>query len=157
MKITMHAETDPRIETIINSSIDSIKEVIPFAQDVRFTGYLKGPFSITDIGILIGVTGDVRGRIMLTGERAVIASVSEKMYGMQLEGEMLESFTSEITNMIAGSICSKASSNDLSMDISPPTLMVGEAVVKGVEFSYCIEAEFEKGQKMVVDLSLLSE
>ena len=47
------------------------------------------------------------------------------MFGMSIEGEMIESFTGELGNMVAGNLCTMLEKDGLILDISPPTVMTG--------------------------------
>ena len=51
--------------------------------------------------MLIGITGDVKGLLVLEGNEIVFGGIGEAMFGMPLEGEMLGSFSGELGNMIA--------------------------------------------------------
>ena len=52
------------------------------------------------------------------------------MFGMSIEGEMIESFTGELGNMVAGNLCTILEKNGLILDISPPTVMTGHEILR---------------------------
>jgi len=58
------------------------------------------------------------------------------MYGMQLDGAMLESFTGEFGNMIAGNLCTYVAEQNLELDITPPTVMVGHTKLFGFKHAF---------------------
>ena len=60
------------------------------------------------------------------------------MFGMRVEGEMLQSFAGELGNMIAGTLSTTISKYEMDMDITPPTVLVGETKIFGFEKSFCI-------------------
>jgi chemotaxis protein CheX len=62
------------------------------------------------------------------------------MFGMPLEGEMLHSFVGEISNMIAGHTCTFISKKGHTIDITPPTVMVGQLQLYG--FGHGISVPF---------------
>lgn len=82
-----------KITTILNGTIESIRSVIPLAMTIEKPSLFTQPFTQTSISVLIGMTGDLRGRLMIEGHETIFGSIGETMFGMPLEGEMLESFT----------------------------------------------------------------
>lgn len=119
------------VTDILNGTIESVKSVIPFEVTVDKPSLFTQPFTQHSIGVLIGMTGDVRGRVIIDGEEQVFGKIGEGMFGMFLEGEMLESFAGELGNMIAGNLSTNISQRGFDMDITPPTVLVGQTKVYG--------------------------
>lgn len=119
------------ITKILNGTIQSVKSILPMSVTVNSPSLFQEKVIKSKMSVLIGMTGDVKGRIVIDALPETFSSISEMMYGMQLEGEMLESFTGELGNMIAGNLATNASQNELIMDITPPTILVGEAKLTG--------------------------
>ncbi|MCL6525122.1 MAG: chemotaxis protein CheX [Thermoflavifilum sp.] len=86
------------------------------------------PILQTEVGVLVGITGDVRGRLFVSATTDAFARIGASMYGIELGNEMVKSFASEFTNMLAGHMVRLA---DLNMDISPPTTLEGETKLYG--------------------------
>src|SRR5699024_11904509 len=55
-------------------------------------------------GVLIGIVGDLKGKLVLAGDIHMFGLIGEKMFGMEVTGDMLSSFSGEFGNMLAGSI-----------------------------------------------------
>lgn len=119
------------ITDILNGTIESVKAVLPFEVKVDKPSLFTQPFTQHSIGVLIGMTGDVRGRVIIDGEENIFGKIGEGMFGMVLEGEMLESFAGELGNMIAGNLSTFISQRGFEMDITPPTVLVGNTKVYG--------------------------
>ena len=119
------------VTDILNGTIQAVKSVVPLEIHVEKPPLFTQPFPQHSIGVLIGMTGDARGRIIIDGDELVFGKIGEAMFGMVLEGEMLESFAGELGNMIAGSISTFASQRGIEMDITPPTVLVGQTKVYG--------------------------
>lgn len=119
------------VTDILNGTIESVKAVLPFDVTVDKPSLFTQPFTQHSIGVLIGMTGDVRGRVIIDGEEEIFGKIGEGMFGMVLEGEMLESFAGELGNMIAGNLSTSISSRGFEMDITPPTVLVGQTKVYG--------------------------
>lgn len=119
------------VTDILNGTIDAVKSVVPLEIQVEKPALFTQPFTQHSIGVLIGMTGDARGRIIIDGDHEVFGKIGEAMFGMVLEGEMLESFAGELGNMIAGNISTFVSQRGFEMDITPPTVLVGQTKVYG--------------------------
>ena len=124
------------VTTILNGTIESTKGVIPFEISVDKPVIFTQPFILQSFGVLIGMTGDVRGRLILDGDEQVFSKIGEGMFGMVVEGEMLESFAGELGNMIAGQLSIHISQQDMEMDITPPTVLVGQTKIYGFEKAF---------------------
>jgi chemotaxis protein CheX len=109
---------------VFNRTIDSVKSVIPI--DFTFDQPSLHTEKLTNVayGVLIVLTGDIRGQLIIQGERSVFQHIGALMFGMELEGEMLQSFTGELGNMIAGSLSSHIAQSGLNMDITPPNVLI---------------------------------
>ena len=119
------------VTDILNGTIQSVKAVLPLEITVDKPSLFTQPFTQHSIGVLIGMTGDARGRIIIDGDELVFSKIGEAMFGMVLEGEMLESFAGELGNMIAGNLSTLISQKGFDMDITPPTVLVGQTKVYG--------------------------
>lgn len=119
------------VTDILNGTIESVKAVLPFDVTVDKPSLFTQPFTQHSIGVLIGMTGDVRGRVIIDGEEEIFGKIGEGMFGMVLEGEMLESFAGELGNMIAGNLSTSIAARGFEMDITPPTVLVGQTKVYG--------------------------
>ncbi|MCL6600196.1 MAG: chemotaxis protein CheX [Alicyclobacillus macrosporangiidus] len=113
----------------MNASIEAVNSVIPNTFEPGSPSILMAPILQTELGVLIGITGDVRGRLIVSTTTDVLARIGESMYGIELDDEMVKSFASEFTNMIAGHMVRLA--EGLNMDISPPTTLEGETKLYG--------------------------
>ncbi|HEO8421269.1 chemotaxis protein CheX [Niallia sp. FSL W8-0635] len=118
---------------ILNGTIEAVKGVIPCELQIARPALTGTPFVLKSLGVLIGITGDLRGRIIIDGDNQVFGKIGEVMFGMFLEGAMLESFSGELGNMIAGNLSTFVSQNGIEIDITPPTVLVGETKLSGFE------------------------
>lgn len=142
------------VHSILNGTIASLKSVVPFSATIHPPALLDQPFDQQEMGVLIGVVGDLRGRIILDSAVQTFRSIGAAMYGMELEGEMLESFTGELGNMLAGNLCTNASADGVTIDITPPTVMVGHTKLSGFRHAFKINVEFEDIGNMHIILAL---
>ncbi|MGV3465866.1 MAG: chemotaxis protein CheX [Heyndrickxia sp.] len=143
------------ITAVLNGTIDSIKSVLPIQVEFQQPTLFHSPFNQHTIGVLIGVTGDIKGRIIIDGEEEVFTKIGEVMFGMPLVGEMLESFAGELGNMIAGNMSTQISNKGLLIDITPPTVIVGHSKIFG--FSKAIRLPIQMGEIGEVNIVLMIE
>jgi chemotaxis protein CheX len=137
--------------------MDAVTSVVPNIVHRARPSLITAPVHQQDIGVLIGITGDVRGRLILESKRETFGSVAAALFGMALEGEMLDSFVGELGNMIAGNMCTYASGQGVNVDITPPTVMVGESNLYGFEKAILIPLEVSSGGNMQILLILEEE
>lgn len=131
------------IQTILNGTIHALKSILPMEINIGAPSLTTEPYIQQEMGVLIGLIGDLKGRVIIDGSPTTFGNVGATMFGMPLEGEMLESFTGEFGNMIAGNLCTHAGQNDLELDITPPTVMVGNTKLYGFQHAFRLLANVD--------------
>ncbi|WP_144511385.1 chemotaxis protein CheX [Bacillus sp. FJAT-22090] len=142
------------IQTILNGTIQSLKSVIPLTMDIKSPSLMVQPFEQKEMGVLIGIIGDVKGRIIIDSTSNCFSSIGATMFGMPLEGEMLESFTGELGNMIAGNLCTSVASNGVEIDITPPTVIVGTTRLFGFQHAFKLPVEISDVGELTIILTI---
>lgn len=133
----MSVITSP-ITALLNAALMSIHELVGI--ETGKSEMVTAPVLQTDYGVLIGIVGDVKGRIFILGESGVFIHAGLTMYGMGLSGDMLESFVGEFGNSVAGHAATKLYNQSVKIDITPPTTMQGHAKLGG--FSKALQVPF---------------
>lgn len=146
--------TSKHIQTILNGTIHSLKSIIPAEIDIKPPSMITEPYEQQDIGVLIGIVGNLKGRIIIDSQSSTFSSIGAKMFGMPLEGEMLESFTGELGNMVAGNLCTFAGQNGVELDITPPTVMVGNTKLYGFQNAFKLQADITEAGRLTILLTL---
>lgn len=131
------------IQILLNGLIQSIQEVIPQTAKIGTPTLYKEPFTQSEAGVLIGITGDLRARIILESSTKIFGDIGLSMYGMEISGEMLESFIGEFGNMSAGKLCTYCANNELDLDITPPTVMIGQTKLFGFQHAFRLPITIE--------------
>lgn len=92
--------------------------------------YLKtSPFTAENMIIVVGITGEIRGQAVISmGIDMAKTIASAMMMGMPVHemDEMAKSALSELGNMIMGNSATLLFNQGINIDITPPTLMMGE-------------------------------
>lgn len=146
-----------KITTILNGTIESIRSVIPLTMAIDKPSLFTQPFTQMSISVLIGMTGDLCGRLMIEGHETMFGNIGETMFGMPLEGEMLKSFTGELGNMIAGNLATIVSQKGITIDITPPTVLVGQTKIYGFDKAFRVPIHFENKGELQLILTIDNE
>ena len=149
--------TSKHIQTILNGTIHSLKTILPMPMTIGTPTMSIEPYIQQEMGVLIGIVGDLKARIIIDGSATIFGNIGSSMFGMPLEGEMLESFTGEFGNMIAGNLCTHVGQHDLELDITPPTVMVGNTKLYGFQQAFRLSASIESVGDITVLLTVDDE
>lgn len=137
-------EKSALIKDVLHRTIESVQTVIPLPAEAGKPALLEVRETALSFGVLIGITGYLRGRLIIHGEQSVFSSIAETMYGMLLDEEMLASFTAELGNMIAGHLATALSAQAVEIDITPPTVLTGDVHMHGTSQALSLPVEIEK-------------
>lgn len=122
--------------------------------------YLKtSPYTGETISIIIGVTGDIKGQVIFSLNISTACSIASKMMmGMPVSemDELAKSAISELTNIILGNTATLFYNNGIKIDITPPSLLMGENVqISTTKMqTICIPLELSDGNTFEIDVSL---
>lgn len=106
--------------------------------DVQFGPMSKDDFSVTGepLFIMLGITGEISGQVCaVMGMNTAKDIASRMMMGMPVVelDAMARSALSELGNMMMGNAATLLFNNNISIDITPPTLLVGSAILSSTE------------------------
>lgn len=132
----------------------SVQTVLPTLVEFGLPESVSPTKQQLDYCAIVGITGGIKGRLIIEMDEPTLNSLALSMYGMEMEGDMLASFFGEIGNMIAGNMASATSRVGLTLDISPPTVMVGESLIFGVTKAVKIPVILQNNGELSVILSL---
>lgn len=122
--------------------------------------YLKAsPFNANHVVIIVGIAGTFKGQVYFSiDEKTACGIASKMMMGMEVPtlDEMAKSAIAELGNMILGNVCTEFSNQGIILDITPPSVMVGQDMqisTKGVE-TFCVPLIIESVGTMEIDVSI---
>ncbi|NTV89937.1 MAG: chemotaxis protein CheX [Clostridiales bacterium] len=125
--------------------------------------YLRNsPYRSENIVIMVGLTGTIRGQAILTMSKKLAMSIaSSMMFGMPVTefDEISKSAISELANMILGNTATILYNRGLGVDITPPTMLMGENVeiTPNKMRTVCIPLLINDDDKIELDVSFESE
>lgn len=137
------AERNKSITTLLNGTNSALKQVVPIQQQISKPKLLN-ELLLVQFGVFIGITGDIKGKIVFVGEQSTFGSIGEVMFGSQINEEMLTSFSGELGNMIAGNLSTNIVSNGVAIDITAPTIIEGKAKISGYDVAIHLTTSFEQ-------------
>jgi chemotaxis protein CheX len=115
---------NPFLVTISNVLVEMIPGVT-----IERGALQKKPTPIETLGCssLIGVAGEVEGRIVLDMEKATAIKIAGAMNDEEFTvfDSMAASTINELTNMVSGGAITLLNESGLTLDISTPTMFVG--------------------------------
>ncbi len=119
----------------INPFVKASKEVFKMTMNLDLQigkPYVKKtPFSLKNVVLVVGITGGIKGQVIISLDEDVAKKIASKMMmGMEVSefNEMAKSAISELGNMIMGNSATLIANNGITIDITPPTLMVGKSI-----------------------------
>ncbi|WP_227521489.1 chemotaxis protein CheX [Bacillus alkalisoli] len=143
-----------RIHDLLFGTIDSVKSVIPLTLSFEEPTIIENTMTSISMGVSIQLTGDLQAQLFIFGESDVFQKLSETMFGMQLEGEMLHSFTGELGNMIAGNLSNYVSQIGLKTDITPPSIIFQEIKTHSSLHTVCAPVKLPDHSKFSLMIEL---
>lgn len=116
-------------------------------------------FKSDTIVILIGVTGEMQGQVMLAFERNVAIAIASKMMFMELSDldEIGMSAICELGNMIMGNASTVFSVKGIGIDITPPSMCEGNFTISGAVSNMCVPIYIEDDKYFELNLSVRQE
>jgi chemotaxis protein CheX len=146
------------INPFINVSIDLIKMVCN-ANVSRGQIFIKNsPFMAGSVVIIIGIAGEFKGQVFFSmNEESACKIASSMMFGMEVNSldEMAKSAIAELGNMIMGNVSTEFYNTGIKIDITPPTILVGNDMAvstKGVK-TICVPLILENIGEIEIDVA----
>lgn len=146
----------------INPFIKATTEVLKQIANLHFdTGkpYIKAsPYTAKNLIIVVGITGEIRGQAVISLDTELAKKIaSAMMMGMPVNelDELSKSALSELANMIMGNSATLLFNTGINIDITPPTLMMGEnlSISSGSMRTVCVPLSHEMGE-ISLDISV---
>ncbi|RCW66997.1 chemotaxis protein CheX [Saliterribacillus persicus] len=152
METTEKINPNHVIKELYNGSVMSIKNVVPITQEFDAPKMMTGPVQVK-YGVLIGYSGSFKGDLLIQATPEVFGGIGEALYGMQLSDEMLDSFSGELGNMLAGGLSTHLATEGIETDITHPTIINGDAKLTG--FKRILKVTIHLQTVGDIDMSLL--
>jgi chemotaxis protein CheX len=147
----------------INPFIEASQQVFQMMTGIKPSlgkVHLKtSPYRGDSIAVIVGLTGKMRGQVIITlGNDTAKFVASTMMGGMPVEemDEIANSAISELGNMIMGNTATILATKGIGIEITPPSLLSGEKIKissAGMK-TICVPLELGEDNKVHIDISL---
>jgi chemotaxis protein CheX len=124
------------------------KEAAGLDLEYKGTTIKKTALAAKNVAVMIGVTGDLRGTIIMNLDQEFAKKVASNMMGgMEIVefDELPKSAISELGNMIMGRVSTSFYNKGMKIDITPPSLMTGDNIMLSVSSMPILSIRFTKG------------
>ncbi len=104
-----------------------LEEVTGLSPEPGELSLVKMAQPVMGVVVMVGLAGDVEGRVLFDMSEDVALDIASRMNGEQMTelDEMALSTVSELGNMVMGSVLSRLEAIGFNFDITPPTVMTG--------------------------------
>ncbi len=122
--------------------------------------YLKAsPYATAEVVVVIGITGDIKGQVIFSISKNVACNIASKMMGgMEVKelDELSKSAIQELSNMIAGTATTVFYNRGITLDITPPSLLIGNEIKISSNNmqTISIPLEFPNGDAFEIDVAI---
>lgn len=116
-------------------------------------------FQNDSVIIMIGVTGEIRGQVLLALTLKSACKIASKMVMMEVTDldELSSSAISELGNMVMGNAATILSTKGVGIDITPPTMCRGNiSITSAYTKNVCIPLIYEGETLMELDIAVKS-
>lgn len=148
----------------INLYISAAQKVISEIAQIQTTigkPYLR---TISDLEgqhvmVLIGITGVLKGQVILLFKAGIACEIASRMMmGMPVPelNELAKSAISELCNMILGNAATLFSNKAIPMDITPPSVLVGDNLSISVSDTkiICVPLTFDTDKSIELNIAI---
>lgn len=127
---------------MLNGTNKALRSVVPIESKMS-KPVVENGLLLVRYGVFIGITGDIKGKLVLIGEEKLFGSLGEVMFGTEVNGDMLLSFSGELGNMIAGNLSTHVVSDGININITAPSVIKGNAEITGHNLGIQLVTSFE--------------
>lgn len=119
----------------------------------------NSPYSGDSVAVIVGLTGEMRGQVIISLSIQTAMSVASIMMGgMPVDkfDDIPKSAISELGNMIMGNTATILSGKGIGIEITPPSLLMGEKITisQSNMKTICVPLELGDDKKVEIDISL---
>lgn len=145
------------INPFLMAGMQMLKDVSQVATTVGKATAKPAKFSSDTIVIMIGIIGEIKGQVMMAFPNEIACKVAGNMCMMEITemNEMSMSAICELGNMIMGNAATMFSTKGIGIDITPPTVCIGDVVfTSSISQNICVPLHLEGGASIDLNISV---
>jgi len=148
----------------INPFIQASQQVLKQLVNIDFKlgkVYIKEPtYKVDQVVVIIGMTGNIKGQVnfcMSLSTAKSIASIMMGGYPVNELDELAKSAIGEMANMIMGNTSTLFSQKGLKVEITPPSILIGENMTLSTSkmINICVPLLLDNGDKIDMDVAFM--
>jgi chemotaxis protein CheX len=119
----------------------------------------EADFTDDTLVIIIGITGEIRGQVMISFPKITACDIASKMIMMPITvmDELSMSAIGELGNMILGNTATIFSTKGFEIDITPPTLCLGNVTfTQNYSQNICVPMIYEDNKKIEINVAIVN-
>lgn len=118
------------LNPFISAAVDVLEQFVPDIEIERGEpDVIEEPTPTLGTATLIGISGELEGRVLYIMNREAAVGIAEQMNGEDFPGlnEMVRSTIQELCNIISGNAAQELQKNaeDKDIELSPPSMVIG--------------------------------
>lgn len=122
----------------------------------------KTPYESMNIAVIVGLTGKIRGQVVISMTETSACDIASAMMGGMPVAQMddlAKSAISELGNMIMGNTATLLSSRGIGIEITPPSLLMGERmmITPAHMQTICVPLNVSETARFELDVSLAED
>ena len=146
------------INPFIMASVKMLKDVCQIDATVGKATVKEAAFTEDVTIIMIGVTGEMKGQVMIEFKNEIACDIASKMTMMPITvlDELATSAICELGNMILGNAATIFSTKGIEIDITPPTTCKGNVVfVTSYSANICVPLIYEGNKQIDINIAII--
>lgn len=148
------------INPLLKATVKVIKEACQMDVTLGKPGIKQAAFTDDELLILMGITGEMKGQVILDFPNRCALLVASKMCNMALTelDDLSRSAICELGNMILGNTATLFSMGGIAIDITPPTVCTGNVVFNSnFAANICIPVLFNNARLFEINIAITDD
>ncbi|HHV60619.1 MAG TPA: chemotaxis protein CheX [Clostridiaceae bacterium] len=146
------------INPFIEASQSVLKQMTGVEAKLKKVFLKTSPYDSDSVVCILGVTGKIRGQVLLSmSHESALKVASTMMGGIELTAldDVAKSAVAELSNMILGNTATILYNRGIKIEITPPSIVVGEKIQISLEKvkTICIPLSLGDGVELSIDVA----
>lgn len=146
------------INPFIESSMQIFKTVANIELGLGKVFLKTDPYRTDDMLIMIGITGGLRGQVVMAMDNDIACTVASNMMGSTVSelDEIAQSALMELSNMVLGTASTILAQRGLAVDITPPSLLMGSniKIYNNQKQTICVPLKDGNGGSVEINITM---
>ncbi|MFP4698236.1 MAG: chemotaxis protein CheX [Eubacteriales bacterium] len=146
------------INPFLNAAVNVLKDVCQLETTMEKPRLKDLVYDDDTLVIIIGVTGGMKGSVLITFSSQVGCNIASKMMmGMPVNelNDMAKSAISELGNMILGNAATLFSAKGIDIDITPPSVCFGNMSISVNETkNICVPLIYDEDKVVEINIAI---